>query len=132
MQLAQILVLALLASLAIFMHILSCALFNNWWPMINLLSYCLAPLPLLAYWSSHGGDGLLDDSGNKAAQHWAEFASSVGAAVIFGLPLVMYHNRVIEQGAALMDLAGFLLLCATIGLGVIFHRQSEGGSFFGS
>ena len=36
-------------------HILSCALYNNWWPMINLLTYCVAPLPLLAYWSTHSG-----------------------------------------------------------------------------
>ena len=132
MQLTQILVLALLASLAIFMHILSCALYNNWWPMVNLLTYCLAPLPLLTYWSTHGGDGLLDDSGSRSAQHWAEFASSVGAALVFGLPLVLYHNRVIESGAALMDLAGFLLLCATVALAVTFHRKADGDSLFGS
>jgi hypothetical protein len=41
-------------------HILSCALYNNWWPMINLLSYCLAPIPLLAYWSSHSAPACPD------------------------------------------------------------------------
>ena len=101
------------------------------WPMINLLTYCLAPLPLLAYWSIHGGDSLLGDSGGGAAQHWAYFTSSAGAAVVVGLPLVLYHNRVIEGGAALMDIAGFLLLCATVGLGVAFHREGDGDALFG-
>ena len=40
-------------------HILSCALYNNWWPMVNLLTYCLAPLPLLTYWSTHSDARLL-------------------------------------------------------------------------
>ena len=101
------------------------------WPMINLLTYCLAPLPLLAYWSIHGGDSLLGDSGGGAAQHWAYFTSSAGAAVVVGLPLVLYHNRVIEGGAALMEIAGFLLLCATVGLGVAFHREGDGDALFG-
>ena len=98
--------------------------------MINLLTYCLAPLPLLAYWSIHGGDSLLGDAGGGAAQHWAYFTSSAGAAVVVGLPLVLYHNRVIEGGAALMEIAGFLLLCATVGLGVAFHREGDGEALF--
>ena len=40
---------------------LALALTLTRWPMINLLTYCLAPLPLLAYWSIHGGDSLLGD-----------------------------------------------------------------------
>ena len=81
--------------------------------------------------SIHGGDSLLGDSGGGAAQHWAYFTSSAGAAVVVGLPLVLYHNRVIEGGAALMDIAGCLLLCATVGLGVAFHREGDGDALFG-
>ena len=157
MELYQILLLAFLSSMAIFMHILSCALYNNWFPMVNLVAYLLAPLPILAYLSCGRGDSLLDDSVSKNAQHWAEFGSSVGLSVVVGLPIVMcvapaaaeptsspgresggrharagrYNNRVIEQGAMLMDLAGFLLLISTIALAVVFHRQGDGESAFG-
>ena len=78
-----------------------------------------------------GGDSLLGDAGGGAAQHWAYFTSSAGVAVVVGLPLVLYHNRVIEGGAALMEIAGFLLLCATVGLGVAFHREGDGDALFG-
>ena len=89
MELYQILLLSFLSSMAIFMHILSCALYNNWFPMVNLVAYLLAPLPILAYLSCGRGDSLLDDSVSKNAQHWAEFGSSVGLSVVVGLPIVM-------------------------------------------
>ena len=103
--------------------------------MLILLCYLIAPMPMACYLCARGGgDSLLDpSSGAKAAQHWAEFLSSVGIAVIVGLPIVLYHNRVIEElGAVLMDLSGFMLLCATVALAVVFQRSSgESGSMFG-
>ena len=71
------------------MHILSCALYNNWYPLLILLCYLLAPLPMSCFLCTHGGDSLLDGSGSKAAQHWAEFFSSMGVSVIVGLPIVL-------------------------------------------
>ena len=43
MQLFQILLLALLCSLSIFMHILACALWQNWFPAITCAPPLLAP-----------------------------------------------------------------------------------------
>ena len=65
----QTLCLALLFSVAIFMHILSCALYDNWWPMLTLIAYVLAPIPLCCYARASGGDSLFSES--KALQHWA-------------------------------------------------------------
>ena len=50
--------------------------------------------------------------------------------MIVGLPIVLYHNRVIEElGAVLMDLAGFMLLVATVALAVLFQKQADGDGF---
>lgn len=71
-------------------HILSCALYNNWYPLLILVCYVIAPLPMCCFLAARGGDSLLDaSSGSKAAQHWAEFLSSVGVSVIVGLPFVL-------------------------------------------
>tara|TARA_B110001452_G_scaffold20320_1_gene16364 strand:- start:355 stop:717 length:363 start_codon:yes stop_codon:yes gene_type:complete len=70
-------------------HILSCALYNNWYPLLILVCYVLAPVPMCCLLAFRGGDSLLDSGGSKTAQHWAEFLSAVGVSVIVGLPFVL-------------------------------------------
>eukprot|EP00964_Phaeocystis_antarctica_P027574 scaffold15561_cov29-Phaeocystis_antarctica.AAC.1 len=37
--------------------------------MINLLTYCVAPLPLLAYWSTHSEQGLEHSAPARLLEH---------------------------------------------------------------
>ena len=153
MQLFQILLLALLCSLSIFMHILACALWQNWFPAITCapqpaarahcsrpppharspparagLGYMLAPLPVALYsWSR--GDSFFAE-GNRTGQHWAEFCSTFLVSLVVGTPFVMMHTGLITAGAVFMTLSGFVLACATVALLVFFGRseqEAEGG-----
>ena len=153
MQLFQILLLALLCSLSIFMHILACALWQNWFPAITCappllaprarprrsrtasttragLGYLLAPLPIALY-NMSSGDSLLSES-NKSGQHWAEFFSTFLISLVVGTPFVMMHTGLIASGAVFMTLSGFVLAVATVALLAFFSRaeaQDDGGMF---
>ena len=129
--LAQTLVLAFLFSVAIFLHVLSGALYDNWWPLLVLIAYVLAPLPLCLFARASGGDSLFGDTGSKAAQHWAEFLSTTLVSLIVGIPFVLWHVGVVEAGSALMALAGFLLVCITAGLAAVFARAEYSGDSWG-
>mmetsp|Transcript_1712 Transcript_1712/g.4806 ORF Transcript_1712/g.4806 Transcript_1712/m.4806 type:complete len:142 (-) Transcript_1712:584-1009(-) len=125
----QSLCLALLFSIAIFLHILSCALYDNWYPLIIMFAYLLAPIPLCLFARANSGD--MFDSGNKNAQHWAEFTTTSLVTIIVGLPFVLVHVDVVELGAALLDLAGFFLICITSGLAMLFARRDSSDSWGG-
>ena len=152
MRLIQILLLALLCSLSIFMHILACALWQNWFPAITCappllaprarappthhlhrragLGYLLAPLPIALY-NMSSGDSLLSES-NKSGQHWAEFFSTFLISLVVGTPFVMMHTGLIASGAVFMTLSGFVLAVATVALLAFFSRaeaQDDGGMF---
>ncbi|KAJ3383651.1 Vacuolar protein sorting-associated protein 55, partial [Lobulomyces angularis] len=50
--------LSLILSIGILMSILSCALYNNWFPLFTIVAYLLAPFPNLICKriAEHGGD----------------------------------------------------------------------------
>ena len=127
----QSLVLAFLFSVAIFLHVLSGALYDNWWTLLILIAYVLAPLPLCLFARASGGDSLFGDAGSKASQHWAEFLSTTLVSLIVGIPFVLWHVGVVPAGSALMALAGFLLVCVTAGLAIVFSRADYGGESWG-
>ena len=129
--LAQTLVLALLFTVAIFLHILSCALYDNWYPMLIVIAYVLAPIPLCLFARANGSDSVFSDSGSKGAQHWAEFITTFLVSIVVGVPFVLVHVDVVEMGAALLDLSGFLLICITAGLAMYFAHVDSSDSWGG-
>ena len=123
----HLLVLAALASGALFMHILSCVLYNNWWPILALLAYVLMPLPL-AVIARARSDGFLE-SGSAHALRGGEFIAAFVLMIIVGLPFVLQKANVIEPGAVMMNLSGFILTAAAAVFGgfVSSDRDSEFG-----
>lgn len=130
-SLVQTLLLAFLFTVAFFLHILSCALYRNWYPMLILVAYLLAPIPLCLF-ARASRDDSFSGSGSKARQHWAEFLTSFLVSVVVGIPFVQVHVGVVELGAALLNLSAFLLMCITAGLAVFFATANSGDSLFGS
>ncbi|KAL1496003.1 hypothetical protein AB1Y20_014639 [Prymnesium parvum] len=126
-MLCQTLVLALLFSLSILMHILSCSLYENWLPLTMGIAYLVAPAPLCCYFRNRG-DGLFD-SGSKALMHWGEFLCAAITSVVVGVPFVMWHTRVIELGAALLGLSGFILATTALMLGIFFAKVGDGAEW---
>jgi hypothetical protein len=109
-SLVGLLVPAGLLSLAMFMHILACALFNNWWPFITVLFYVLLLPPLAAL--ARESESLFEP-GSTALKHWSLFLVSTLTTLIIGVPVTMCHLDVIEDGAVYLNMSGFVLLVAT-------------------
>ena len=124
----QTLCLAMSFTVAVFLHILSCALYDNWWLMLILIGYALMPIPLCLFARANAGD--IFDS-HKGAQHWAEFTTTMLISVIVGVPFILVHLNIVELGAALLELAGFLLICMTVGIGFFFAHSNESDSWGG-
>lgn len=94
-NLVGLLVPAGLLSLAIFMHILACAMYNNWWPLMSLLLYALMLLPLAAL--ARQSESLFDSA--PTGFHWAIFLLASLVTLVIGVPIVMWHVDVIESGS---------------------------------
>lgn len=57
---------------------------------------------------------LLHPVGNKSVMHWGEFLCASITIMVVGVPFVMYHTGVIDIGAALLGLSGFILAMTTL------------------
>ncbi|EOD24520.1 hypothetical protein EMIHUDRAFT_351167 [Emiliania huxleyi CCMP1516] len=122
-NLVGLLVPAGLLSLAIFMHILACAMYNNWWPLMSLLLYALMLLPLAAL--ARQSESLFDSA--PTGFHWAIFLLASLVTLVIGVPIVMWHVDVIESGSVFFNLSGFVLLLATGASAALFgEKQSDG------
>jgi len=131
MDVWQLLLLAALSSGALFMHILSCVLYNNWWPMLFVLAYLLMPIPIVVIMRARG-DGFLE-AGSKNAQRWGEFFAAFVFSLIVGVPCILLRARVVEFGAVLMDLSGLVLVITTVAFAAfVSHAPDEGMGLFGN
>ncbi|ODQ77809.1 hypothetical protein BABINDRAFT_9796 [Babjeviella inositovora NRRL Y-12698] len=105
--------------------ILSCAIYSNWKPLIDVAIFLIAPLPNAMCGSGNSYDDLLS-GGN--ANSLAEFGQYVtGFLVVSGLalPLVLYHSHLIEFYAMLMSTAGGLIIYASIITFGMFFQEEE-------
>lgn len=111
-MLLRLLVPAALLSLALFMQLLACALYNNWTPMALIVPYAALPLPLLMIKRGQGDDALFD-APSAPYLHFGAFLASTLLTLIVGIPLVLVHLDVIEMGAAYFCFSALCLLAAT-------------------
>ena len=96
---------------------------------VILIAYVLAPLPLTCS---------LARPATRSSATLAARQLSTGPS--FSRPLwcphsrhsfVLWHVGVVPAGSALMALAGFLLVCVTAGLAIVFSRADYGGESWG-
>ncbi|KAJ1910381.1 Vacuolar protein sorting-associated protein 55 [Tieghemiomyces parasiticus] len=107
-----IVILALCLALGFLLAILSCALYGNWWPLIVVFTYCLAPAPNAIFGRIRSSDPLADSS--SGAADIGRFITSMFIISGFGLPLVLAHADVITHAAMVMSIAGGLLVYGSI------------------
>ncbi|KAL4602202.1 hypothetical protein ACB098_10G029500 [Castanea mollissima] len=104
--------LAILVSGGIVLQILACALYDNWWPMLNVLMYVLLPMPLLFFAGSDSSSVLSEsESPWVNATKFLTGASAVGSIAI---PAILKHAGVICWGALVMELSSFFVLVFSI------------------
>ncbi|KAJ1956969.1 Vacuolar protein sorting-associated protein 55 [Dispira parvispora] len=120
-----IVALSLCLALGFLLAILSCALYGNWWPLVVVFTYCLAPVPNAIFGRVNSSDPLADDSTGGAADV-GRFITAIFIVSGFGLPLVLAHADIITHAAMVMSVCGGLLVYGTIIVYLyIFGRQDE-------
>ena len=111
---------AFAAAVGVTFLVLSCALYDNWWPMFVLIFYFLSPLPTVI--SRRLADSL--DTASSACVELAIFLTTGIVISAIGLPLVLAHVSAIDWGACALVLAGNIIVFLTI-LGYFFVFGNE-------
>ncbi|KAJ2379355.1 Vacuolar protein sorting-associated protein 55 [Coemansia sp. RSA 2607] len=94
------------------LSILSCALYGNWWPLIVVFTYALAPLPNAVFGGYVSSDPLADVSSSVA--DFGRFLTSMLVVSGFALPVVLAHSGIITSTAMVMSVVGGVLVYGTI------------------
>ncbi|KAJ2304422.1 Vacuolar protein sorting-associated protein 55 [Coemansia sp. RSA 2706] len=106
------------------LSILSCALYGNWWPLLVVFTYALAPLPNAIFGRYVSMDPLADVSSSVA--DFGRFLTSMLVVSGFGLPVVLAHAGIITFMAMAMSITGGVLVYGTIIVySTLFREQSE-------
>ncbi|KAI8913543.1 vacuolar protein sorting 55 [Gorgonomyces haynaldii] len=123
MTMLVIIGLAFLLASGILSVILSCALDNNWLPLLVVLTYVLAPIPNAL--TKRVGSDLFQDEG-RGILETGYFITSFFIVSGFGLPLVLNHSKLITDHAMILSLVGGLLIYATIVMYMrVFGRRQD-------
>ncbi|KAJ1801342.1 Vacuolar protein sorting-associated protein 55 [Coemansia sp. RSA 2399] len=94
------------------LSILSCALYGNWWPLVVVFTYALAPLPNAIFGQYVSSDPLADVSSSVA--DFGRFVTSILVVSGLGLPVVLAHSGIITNAAMAMSVMGGILVYGTI------------------
>jgi hypothetical protein len=111
MNFPQLIGLSFLAVCAIFLHLFSCVLYDNWWPLLVLLAYLCTPVPMLIFAILKGGA-----ADSRGGLHWAEFATAFFFTNVIGIPALLHHVEMIETGSLVLSVlgTGFALLAVAM------------------
>ncbi|KAJ2353690.1 Vacuolar protein sorting-associated protein 55 [Coemansia erecta] len=106
------------------LSILSCALYGNWWPLVVVFTYAVAPLPNAIFGRYVSADPLADVSSSVA--DFGRFLTSMLVVSGFGLPVVLSHAGIITSMAMFMSISGGVLVYGTIIVySTLFREQSD-------
>ncbi|KAL6523877.1 hypothetical protein OROMI_030972 [Orobanche minor] len=128
LQSGKLAMLAILVSGGIVLQILACALYNNWWPMLTVLTYVVLPMPLTLF---VGSDTCAlyseSSSGWVDATKFLTGASAVGSIAI---PVILKHAGVIGWGAMVMELSSYFVFIVAILCFLGMNEEDDGYSMF--
>uniref|UniRef100_A0A8H7Y589 Vacuolar protein sorting 55 n=1 Tax=Psilocybe cubensis TaxID=181762 RepID=A0A8H7Y589_PSICU len=112
--LRTVILLSFVLAVGFLLIILSCALWQNWLPLLVALTFVLAPLPNALF--SHCGSDELSSSYESSAPavDLGRFITSIFVVTGFALPIVLAHSNVIDPKACAMSITGGGLVYATI------------------
>ncbi|XP_022631332.1 vacuolar protein sorting-associated protein 55 homolog isoform X5 [Vigna radiata var. radiata] len=85
----KLLSLAILVSGGIVLQILACALYNNWWPMLSVLTW-VNFTKFLTGASTVGGIAIPSILKHAGVIGWGAFAMELSSYFVFGLTLICY------------------------------------------
>jgi len=112
--LRTVILLSFVLAVGFLMIILSCALWQNWLPLLVALTFVLAPLPN-ALFSHCGSDEFAASYGEGSGPlDLGRFITSIVVVSGFALPIILAHSEVIDPKACVMSIIGGGLVYGTI------------------
>ncbi|WVZ25134.1 hypothetical protein V8G54_003678 [Vigna mungo] len=116
----KLLLLAVLVSGGVVLHILACALYKNWWPMLTgkisiielTITYVILPVPLLFFAGSERS--LVFSESDNTWVNATKFISGASAVGSIAIPAILKHAGVISWGALAMELSSFFVFVSAI------------------
>lgn len=132
--LTKIISLAGFLALGFLLIILSCALFNNYYPLYDILIFLLAPLPnsLFGISGSNGfygsGNDFMSDSNfntGSSGNDLAHFLTGLFVCSGIVLPMVLYHSQLINSVSCGMSIMGGLIIYSSIIIFKWFFQSSS-------
>eukprot|EP00898_Chlorokybus_atmophyticus_P002179 jgi/Chlat1/2962/Chrsp2S08912 len=104
-------------SVGLLLQILGCALYNNWWPMLTVMMYVLAPMPCLFFGGGSQSDYVSVGFGGEDETGWlnaAKFLTGFSAVGSVAIPAILRHATIITTGALLFELSSAGVLALTV------------------
>ncbi|KAK9469974.1 vacuolar protein sorting 55 [Dipodascopsis tothii] len=123
--LSKIIVLASVLAAGFLLIILSCALYNNWLPLLVVGVFLIAPLPNTICERYQNSDDFMSEGSGSSAVDFGRYLTGFFVVTGLALPVALAHARVIGAEAMLMSISGGLLVYGTIITFTLFFRESE-------
>ncbi|KAF8910952.1 vacuolar protein sorting 55 [Gymnopilus junonius] len=111
--LKTVILLSFVLAVGFLLIILSCALWQNWLPLLVALTFVLAPVPN-ALFSHCGSDDISSSYESSAPVDLGRFITATFVVTGFALPIVLAHSNIIDSRACAMSIAGGGLVYTTI------------------
>ncbi|KAK9454759.1 vacuolar protein sorting 55 [Dipodascopsis uninucleata] len=122
--LSKIIILAGFLAAGFLLIILSCALFNNWYPLLVVGVFLMAPLPN-AICERYQSDDFMSENSGSGAVDFGRYITGFFVVTGLALPVALAHARIIGAAAMLMSIAGGLLVYGTIITFTLFFQISD-------
>ncbi|KAH7362995.1 vacuolar protein sorting-associated protein [Plectosphaerella cucumerina] len=123
--LKTIIALSFVLAVGFLLVILSCALWNNYHPLLVVATYILAPVPNWIASRCSNPDDFVESSGG-AVLDLGRFCTAFLVVMGIALPVVLSHAGLINVTAMVMSVAGGLLIYGTIvSFSMFFQEEQE-------
>jgi len=113
--LRTVILLSFVLAVGFLLIILSCALWQNWLPLLVALTFVLAPLPNAVFPHCCGADEYATSFEEGSGPiDLGRFITAMIVVTGFALPIILAHSGVINPAACAMSIIGGSLVYATI------------------
>ncbi|SPO00776.1 probable VPS55 - involved in late endosome to vacuole trafficking [Cephalotrichum gorgonifer] len=122
--LKTIIALSFVLALGFLLVILSCALWKDYYPLLVVATFVLAPVPNWVCGHCANPDDF--ESSGSAVLDLGKFCTGFLVVMGIALPVVLEHAELIRTEAMIMSIAGGLLIYGTIiSFGMFFQEEQE-------
>ncbi|CAZ85501.1 unnamed protein product [Tuber melanosporum] len=123
--LKTIIALSFVLAIGFLLVILSSALYANYYPLLVVATYILAPLPNAVCARCSSPDDFIDGSGNGVLD-FGRFLTGFFVVMGIALPALLAHSGIIVVPAMVMSIIGGLLIYGTIiSFTMFFQEESD-------